>query len=912
VSTYRLDKLFQPELLALVGASVRGNSLGRAVLLNLRRTGFAGPIHLVNPKYSEIDGTPCVPSISALASVPDLVIITSPPETVPGLIAEAGRVGVSAAVIITAGLGHGEGSLHEEARLAARQYGLRLVGPNCLGILSPAASLNASFAASAAMAGDLALISQSGAVAAGMIEWAAEHRVGFSAVVSLGDQCDVDFGDCLDYFAADPATRAILLYVESVRDARKFMSAARAAARLKPVIVVKSGRFSQGAKAAATHTGALAGSDAVYDAAFRRAGLIRVFDLDELFSAAETLGRQGPFEGDRLAILTNGGGVGVLAVDCLIANGGTLAGISNETMAKLDTKLPAAWSRANPIDIIGDADAARFTTALDALLRDSSNDAVLVIQVQTAMTGAVAEAVARTVAAYRAEEGGGKPVFALWVGNETAAAHVFDRAAIPHFGNEADAIRGFMHLVHYRRAQDSLAETPDSLPESFRPDVAAARRIVAAVLADKRTWLTPVEANALLTAYDIPVEPVFPVGSASEAADVARGMLAKGQAVAVKIWSPDIIHKSDVSGVALDLGSENAVRDAAQQILDRAARLRPDARVSGVIVQAMARRANARELIAGLTDDPTFGPVVVFGLGGVAVEIVRDQAIALPPLDLKFARDLIGLTRVSRTLKGFRNVPAADEHAIQATLVKLSELAADIPEIRSLDLNPLLADADGVLSVDARVAIAAAETGRGTINPRFAMRPYPREWEREVVTQLGRRYFVRPVRPDDEKTVLDFIGRVSTEDLRLRFFGVGREFTHAFIARLVQLDYARSIAFVAFDPTTNEMAGVVRLHADADHVTGEYAVLIRSDLKGRGLGWKLMEVMIEWARADAITTISGQVLRENAGMIAMCRQLGFSVVPNPDDPALLDVTLSPLQGKLTDPVGAHGPVAREA
>ena len=894
MSTYRLEKVFDPRSVALIGASQREGALGRTVLRNLREAGFPGSILLVNPKYREIDGEPCVARIEDLTQVPDLIIVTTPPATVPGIIASAGRKGVAAALIITAGLGHGAGSLAEEVRLEARKHGLRLVGPNCLGVIAPRAKLNASFAARNAVPGDLALISQSGAVEAGLLEWAARRRVGFSGLVSLGDMVDVDFGDCLDYFAADRGSRAILLYIEAIADARKFMSAARAAARAKPVVVIKSGRHAQGARAAATHTGALAGSDAVYEAAFRRAGLLRVFDLDELFAAAETLGRQEPFPGKRLAILTNGGGVGVLAVDRLIDLGGALAAVSPDTMAKLDRALPPTWSRANPIDIIGDADAARYDAALEALLADDENDAILVLNVPTALASAsqAAEAVAETVRRNRQTGARCKPVFAVWLGEDEVSKHAFESLGIPHFATETDAVRGFMHLVRYREAQDLLMETPDSLPRDFAPDAATARQIVADALREGREWLDPLEANRLLTAYDIPVAPVTVAQTPEEAAATALPIFAEGGTVAVKILSPDIIHKSDVGGVKLDLTSEEAVRKAAADIFERAERLKPSARVVGVTVQAMVRRPKARELIAGLADDPTFGPVVVFGRGGTAVEIIDDKSMALPPLDLNLAEMLIARTQVSRILKAYRDVPAADERAIRLVLVKLSQLAADVPEIRELDINPFLADQNGVIAVDARVRIAPeTATRRGQGHPRFAVRPYPKEWERSFALRNGRNVFVRPVRPDDEELFLEFLKRVSAEDLRLRFFAPIREFSHAFLAKLIQIDYARAIAFVALDAGTGEMIGVVRLHADANHETGEYAILLRSDLKGQGLGWELMRLTIEWARADGLSVIEGQVLRENTVMLDMARALGFKIRSDRSDHDMQIVTL---------------------
>jgi acetyltransferase len=592
MSTYRLDKLFAPRSVAIVGASRRERSLGRTILRNLREGGFAGSLSIVNPSYPDIDGIPCVASLDDVPAPPDLVVISVPPASVVEVVEAAGQRGAAAAIVITAGLGHGPGSIADEARLAARRYGLRLVGPNCLGVIAPAARLNASFAARGAHEGDLALVSQSGAVAAALVEWAAQRRVGFSAVVSLGDKVDVDFSDCLDYFAADRATRAILLYIESVNDAKKFMSAARAAARVKPVVVIKSGRHRQGAMAATTHTGALAGSDAVYDAAFRRAGLLRVLDLDQLFAAAESLGRQKPFPGKRLAILTNGGGVGVLAVDRLIDLGGTLAGLSAETVAALDETLPPTWSRGNPVDIVGDADAARYEAALDRLLADRENDAVLVLNVPTAMASASAsaQAVVETIRRDRAKGFRQKPVFAVWLGEDAASAGAFDAAGIPHYASEADAVRGFIQLVRYREAQSELMETPDSLPHDFMPDTAAAQAIIAKAIAQGRHWLDPLEVSALLGAYAIPSAPITLAKNAEEAVLAARPILDEGGTVAVKILSPDIIHKSDIGGVQLDLTTETAVRNAVDDILARAARLQPEARITGVTVQPMVRR----------------------------------------------------------------------------------------------------------------------------------------------------------------------------------------------------------------------------------------------------------------------------------------------------------------------------------
>ncbi|CBA14693.1 bifunctional acetate--CoA ligase family protein/GNAT family N-acetyltransferase [Xanthomonas albilineans] len=889
MSTYHLQSVFRPAAVAVVGGSPRERSAGRAVVRGLRAAGFPGQIGWVSPRYREIDGVPTVRHLADLSWVPDLVVITAPARMVPRIVAIAARRGVASAIILTAGLGSGPGSAAARVEHVARVKGLRVLGPHCLGVIAPHARLNASIAAHCPQPGDLALVSESSAIAAALVEWGVARAVGFSAVVSLGDTLDVDFADLLDYFATDERTRAILLYVEHIRDARKFMSAARAAARAKPVVVVKSGRLLRIDPDADTHVQALASADAVYAAAFARAGLLRVRALDELFAAAQTLGRLSTFPGRRLAILSNGGGVGRLAMDTLVELGGTLAALSPQTQQRLHQALPQEEPHANPVDILVDADGERYAAAIAALLDDVENDAVLVVNVPTAFTSSaeVAQALTRTLD-QRPHHHRAKPVFAVWLGNEASAT----AARIPTYATEADAVRGFMHLVRYREAQAALMETPPSLPDDVVFDVAAARAIVDAALAAGQAWLDPLATTQLLAAYGIPTAPVVQAASADAAAELAGPMLAQGIAVAVKIHSADIPHKSDVDGVRLNLVSVEAVRDAAEGILARARAARPDARIDGVLVQPSLLRPKARELIVGIADDPVFGPVIVFGRGGTAVEVIDDKALALPPLDLRLAHELIGRTRVSRILKAYRDVPAADERAVAMVLVKLAQLAVDLPEIREVDINPLLADRDGVIAVDARVAVAPSRRlhkGRG--HPRFAILPYPKEWERRIVLNDGAEAFVRPVRAEDDALFRRFFARVSEEDLRLRFFQAFKHFSHEFIARLTQLDYARSIALVAIEPSTGEMLGAVRLHADADYGHGEYAILIRSDLKGHGIGWQLMRIMIEYAGWLGLQVIEGQVLRENRTMLAMCRQLHFSVTADPDDPMLMNVML---------------------
>jgi len=848
---------------------------------------------VVNPRHSSVDGESTVPDIKSIPFVPDLIVVTTPAATIPDIIAEAAAMGVAGAVILSAGLGHGAGSLAETVGQTARRHGMRLIGPNCLGIMFPHAKLNASFAAHRPSDGRLALISQSGAVAAAMVEWAAERRLGFSGIVSIGDQIDVDVADLLDYFALDEHTGAILLYLEAVRDARKFISAARSAARLKPVIVVKSGRMAQGAKAAATHTGALAGSDAVYDAAFRRAGMLRVYDLRELFDCAELLGRGFVPRGNRLALLTNGGGLGILATDRLAELGGVPATLTTETVAQLDKVLPPGWSRANPVDISGDADARRYVSALDALLEDANTDAVLVMNVETAVapTEGIADAVAQCVRERRVKRSAVAPlVLAAWAGTDDRTGRIFEFARIPHFPTEDDAVRAFIYLVRYREAATILAATPPSIASMFTPETAAARRLVTHALSEGREWLDPVEIVALFEAYGIPIVPTVAAHDPEDAAEKATPFLARGLAVTVKVSSRDIRHKSDVGGVILDLRTKLAVVRAARTVLTRARDARPDADLQGVTIQPMITRRGARELILGIADDPTFGPVIVFGRGGTAVEVINDKALALPPLDMNLARDLVGRTRVSRLLGAYRDVPAVPTDVVPLTLVKLAQMAAEIPEVAELDINPLLADETGVIALDARVAIRKpARLFAG--HTRLAVRPYPSQWEGQLALRDGSRVVVRPMRPEDEPMVGDFFKRVTADDLRLRFFHAVKDFSHSFIARLTQLDYARAMAFVALDPKTGEMMGAVRLHSDSLYENAEYAILLQSDLKGKGLGWALMQLLIRYARSEGLKRLSGQVLTENAMMLSMCRELGFITTTDASDHGVVDVVL---------------------
>ena len=895
VSTYGFSSMLAPARIAVVGVGDHAGSVGGAVVANLRAGGFSGAIDLVNPNRTEVQGEPCHASVSDLPQVPDLVVVATPPEVVPEIVEAAGQRGAAAVCIISAQLGRHEHEPFGAARRSARRHGVRLIGPGSVGIALPSKNLNATLFSHPPLAGDLALITQSGNVASAIAAWATRRGIGFSTILTLGRSADVDIADGLDHAAADPATRAILLSLHRVGDARKFLSAARAAARVKPVVVLRTGRYEPPREPSQTQTGALARPGAVYDAAFRRAGLLSVDDLDGLFSAAETLRRVRPFPGQRIAILANGRGIGSLAADRLADLGGVLAELGAPTREVLAPLQRGGVD--NPFDLGADAEPAAFAAALGPMLADRAIDAVLTLHVPTvrAEPSAVAEGIAAAVAGQGRSGGRRKPVFSVCIGEGGASAATYAKAGIPLFATETDAIAGFRDLVRYREAQDDLMRTPPSLPRDFAPDLEAARIVVADALAEGRSWLDPIGVARLLGAYHIETVPFTLAPDPEGAADAAWPLIAAGNSVALKLVSPDIVHKSDVGGVRLGLTSEAAVKAAARAMIAQVRGARPDARIAGFTVQPMIRRPHGRELIAGLAEDATFGPVVVFGRGGTAVEIIDDRSLALPPLDLRLAQEQIGRTRVARILAAYRDVPAADLDGVALVLVKVAQLAADLPEVRELDINPLLADAEGVVALDARVRIAPQGPGRRTAsNARFAIRPYPSEWER-LLTLKGRRIAVRPVRPEDEGLFASFFAKLDPEDVRLRFFAPMRTFSHSFLARLIQLDYARSIAFVALDEDGDgdRMLGAVRLHADANLESGEFGILVRSDQKGYGLGFALMRLMIDWAVAEGLTRIEGMVLAENKAMLAVCRRIGFTQKVDPDDPGVVTVELRP-------------------
>jgi acetyltransferase len=878
MSTRNFDALFSPRSIVLIGASDRPHSVGQVVGQNLFSAGFAGRIMPVNPRRRVVGGQACFPSIDALPETPDLAVVVTPAVTVPGIIAELADKGCRAAVVISAGLDapSGKTTLRQKMLDAARPSLLRIVGPNCLGLISTPAGINASFSHLTPAQGDIALVSQSGAIVTAVLDWADARGVGFSHVVSLGDMADADFGDLLDFLAADRATRSILLYVENVTFAKKFMSAARIAARAKPVVVVKSGRSAAGARAALSHTGALAGSDIVYDAAFRRAGLLRVATIEELFEAAATLATGMQIDGERLTILTNGGGAGVLAVDALEALGGRLAEMSAETRAALDAVLPAMWSRGNPVDIIGDADGERYARALEILMADRGSDAILVLNCPTAVADGMAAGRAVAEAAMRRPH---FPLLTNWLGG-TAAGPVrafFAAEKIPTFESPDDAVRAFTHLTQYRRNQELLLETPSAGVTIAPASLAAARAVLTAAAGEGRNVLSEEEAKQVLGLFGIPTVPTFLVATAEEA--VAR-FEAIGAPAVLKVVSPEISHKSDAGGVRLNIASAAEMAEAVATMTATLAKTAPNARIAGFTVQKMVVRPDAQELIAGIASDPTFGPVILFGRGGKATEVIGDRSIGLPPLNSVLARRMVESTAVARLLAGFRDVPPVPMDALTDVLVRLSELAVLLPEIGELDINPLLADGGGVLALDARIALRPA--GAVAIGP--AILPYPHALTREIVIRDGTAFRLRPIRPEDEGALADMVARCTPNDLRLRFMAAVKTLPHQAAARFSQIDYDREMAFVAVEPDsafgTGPIHGVVRLIADPENEAAEFAVLVRSDMKGRGLGTQLMTAILDFARSRGLRRVFGEILRENTTMLDMTRELGFHADPS--------------------------------
>jgi acetyltransferase len=883
MSVRNLDSLLNPSHVAVVGAGGERMQLGHIVLRNLVDAGFEGVVYPINPSRESVGGIQAYASIAETPAKPELAIVCTPAAAVPEVVRECGEAGVAAIAVLSAGFREvGAEGAELERRVAeevARHDGLRLLGPNCVGLIVPRLGLNASFAGAMPIDGHVAFVSQSGALATSVIDWALAEQIGFSHVVSLGNMLDIDLGDLIDYLGQDVQTRSIFLYIETVTEPRKFMSAARAFARNKPIIVYKAGRFAASAKAAVSHTGAMVGEDAVYDAAFRRAGLVRVERIEDVFASAELLARERPVRRGRLAIVTNAGGPGVMAADALLARGGALAELGPATLAMLDAALPPAWSHANPIDVLGDAPPQRFGDAIKAALDDAQVDAVLVILTPQAMTDA--DATADAVLAAREEgskSGQHKPLLAAWMGGRSVREGLerLSAGGVATYAYPEQAIGAFMDLVSYARNLETLYETPRTIPVSFALDRARAKELMGAVLAESRGVLSETSSKTLLDAYEIPVIRPLPALSADDAVAVAADL---GYPVALKVRSPEVTHKTDVGGVELGLGSGEEVRAAYERILASVREHLPEADVQGVTVQPMAR-SSGYELVLGARKDATFGAVILLGAGGVAAELLRDQALDLPPLNERLALAMLQSLRIWPLLAGHRGRPGIDLDALLEVVMRFSYLVADYPEISEIEINPLLAGADGSVALDARAVVDQSLVGRPP--PPFshlAIRPYPEEYTREASTTGGLHVTLRPIRPEDEPLWHEMLDACSPESIRSRFRGMVKH-THEFATRYCFIDYDRELAIVAeleAQDGTRKLLGVGRLVADPDRQGAEYATLVADPWQGRGLSDLLTDYCLEIARAWGIRSVYAETTPDNTRMIAVLKQHGFAM-----------------------------------
>ncbi len=895
MSSRSLKQLFNPTSVAVVGASNVEAEPGSVVMANLLSSRFLGPVMPIHPDKEPIHGQESYSDVDTLPLTPDLALICAPPDQVPEYVTHFGRRGTRAVVILSRGVFRYNPELKREhnkaLQQAAQEYSMRILGPNCLGFINPNVGINASLAHRDAMPGKLAFVSQSDSLFTTVLDWATSKSIGFSHFISLGDRFDIHFGNILDYLNMDPKTRAILLYIETITNARSFMSAARATARNKPVLVIKAGRSPSGAEAAAAHSGAYLGADDVYDAAFRRAGMLRVFDVDELIDAVETLARTRPVKGDRLAVLTNGGGPGFLAVDALIAGNGQLAELDEDTLTALGSALGSEWSYSNPLIIRSSANEELYAEALRILLRAKGVDAVLVMHVPAAGVSSVglAHAVINTAKSFK------RNVLTSWLGMDDAeeARMFFSDAGIPTYDAPEHAVNAFLNMVEFRRNQEILRETPPSLPEEFDPEPMAAKEIIHQALAEQRQILNESEAAAILKAYDIPMVSTRSAETIDAAVQAAEDI---GYPVALKILSPQIQRRSQVGGLAVHLENPESVRRAANAMDKRVKQLLPNAEILGFSIQQMTSRASAFDLFIEVGNDPVFGPTIRFGHGGPRTEVVDDTAVTLPPLNLSLANKLMQSTQVYKQLKGYMDLPPADIDAVSLTLVKISQLIIDLPEVFELEINPLLANEDGVMALDVQIRVAQAKFSGPE---QLAIRPYPQELEECAQLRNGQHILLRPIRPEDEPDHWDFIDSMSVEDKRFRFFGNIGELPKSEMTRFTQIDYDREMAFIARGEDQDGIErtlGVVRAATLPDNSMAEFAIALRSDIKRQGLGRILMDKIIRYCDDRKTNRIVGQALADNAGMVGLARAMGFDVkIDHEDDVYDFSLVLHPTE-----------------
>jgi acetyltransferase len=877
-----LNPLFAPKSVAVFGASERVDSIGKIVFQNMIESGYQGGLYPINPKSPEIQGRKAYASIADIGQPVELAVIATPPQTVPDIIEACGKHGVKAAVIITAGFGETgpQGQALEKAVLDnAHLYGIRLIGPNCLGVMRPSIGLNATFNKGGANSGKLAFVSQSGALCTAILDWAQSNDVGFSSVVSMGSSADVDFGEILDYLVSDNKTQSILLYIEGIRNARSFMSAIRAAARIKPVILVKVGRHAAGSKAAMSHTASLVGSDDVFDAAVSRAGVVRVQTITQLFAAAKAMASGFRPIGNRLAIVTNGGGPGVMATDRASDLGLTIATLSEATIEKLNQVLPSNWPHGNPVDIIGDAQAERYHHAVKACLEDPNVDGVLAILTPQAMTKPLdaANAVIELANQYS------KPLLACWMGDAQVAEAraAFTAAKKPSFRTPEPAVEVFSYLSDYYRNQKLLMQMPGPLSHHLEPDVEGARMVIDGALLERRKVLNEMESKALLSAFHIPVAKTMIARSPNEALLIAEQL---GFPVAMKVNSRDITHKTDAGGVLLNLGNAQAVRAAYHEIMDNVQRNRPNAHMDGISIEPMIVKPNGRELMVGVTSDPVFGPVITFGAGGTTVEIMGDRSVTLPPLNHFLVKDLIQGTHVAKMLGAFRHMPPANMEALESVLLRVSEMVCELPLLMEMDINPLIVDEHGALAADARVVVEYRQPSADRY-AHMAIYPYPTHLVSHWQLADGTDIVIRPIRPEDAELEQKFVHDLSEESRYFRFMRSVQELSPEMLSRFTQIDYSREMALIAVthEHGSEVELGVCRFAINPDGESCEFALVVADAMRGKGLGQKLMTALMDAARSKGLKTIEGEVLGNNRSMLKLMTRLGFSIETSPED-----------------------------
>jgi acetyltransferase len=891
-----LDALLAPRTVAVVGAAEEAGSVGRALLWNLISSPFGGTVYPVTAARTNVLGVRAHPTIAALPEPIDLAVIAAPAPDVPDAIADCIAAGVPSAVIVSAGFretGPDGLALEERVLAAARRAGLRIVGPNSLGVMSPVTGLNATYASTSARPGSVAFISQSGALCSAVLDWSHKMNVGFSHFVSVGSMLDVGWGDLIDYMGDDARTKSIVIYMESIGDARSFLSAAREVAFSKPIIVIKAGRSSAAARAVASHTGALTGSDAVLDAAFRRSGVLRVNSMSELFDIAEVLGKQPRPRGPRLAIVTNAGGAGVLATDALLANGGELAPLSPQTLAALDAELPAHWSRGNPVDLLDDATPERYAKAVAAVAADPNADGVLVILTPQPPADAT-----RTAEVLGCAARGGKPVLAAWMGGVDVARgeDVLTMAGIPTFPDPDTAARVFTLMWRHSWVLRGLYETPSLALDTEGAHSPRERvdALIQTVRASGRSLLTEVESKQALAAYGIPVVETRVAVTEDEAVACAAEL---GFPVVLKLYSETITHKTEVGGVQLNLQDEAAVRQAYQRIVTTVSAKAGAEHVRGVTVQPMIA-LDGFELIVGSSVDPQFGPVVLFGSGGHLVDVYCDRALALPPLNTTLALRMMEQTRIFKAFKGVPGRRPIDVAELAGLLVRFSQLLVEQPWVKEIDINPMLASADRTVALDARIVLHDPSVPADRL-PAPAIRPYPSQYVGAWTLGDGRRITFRPIRPEDEPLMVRFHGMLSDRSVYFRYFHMlklTQRVAHERLTRICFIDYDREMALVAElrDPVSGErhILGVGRLTKIHGVREGEFAVLVADDYQRLGIGGELVRRVRHVAKAERLTRITGDVLSENLEMIRLCEREGFQSATKPDDPQVVRVSLT--------------------